>query len=75
MCNGQVPCHPPQRATVEEDSQTHTHTWAHCLNLHLNISSSVIAFTEAMAGTHDWYLKKGERKGGREGKREGWRGE
>ena len=23
MCNGQVPCHPSQRATVEEDSQTH----------------------------------------------------
>ena len=27
-----------------------------------------------MAGTHNWYLKKGEREGGREGKREGWRG-
>ena len=26
MCNGHVPCHPPQRATVEEDSQTHTRT-------------------------------------------------
>ena len=23
MGNGHVPCHPPQQATVEEDSQTH----------------------------------------------------
>ena len=24
MYNGQVPCHPSQRVTVEKDSQTHT---------------------------------------------------
>ena len=29
MHNGQVPCHLPQRATVEEDSQTQTQTHTH----------------------------------------------